>query len=244
MLRRATLLGALLLCSSAAHAFVLGGGSADGDCRVAFGGVDANVGAIGVVCADGDACDADGAADCTCRFDVSVCTAVPLQGCAPTTIDRIAVAGLPLADPPLPSGNAEACGPPATVTVPAGMAAAATLLARGGGGLRDVDYLNLCCRPPSEPLAAARCAVDVDLEGIAGCTTAHVPRAMRTAFANARKLVQHAADSPGHSRRAVRHAARILGKVRSMGQRLADKDDCGFALSLVASHAIDALAGP
>ena len=44
---------ALLVSAQPTAAFVLGRGSPDGDCRVAFGGVDATAGASGVVCADG-----------------------------------------------------------------------------------------------------------------------------------------------------------------------------------------------
>src|ERR1043166_4764918 len=44
--------------ATAVGAFVLGGGNADKDCRVAFGGVEATDGESGVVCTDGDSCDA------------------------------------------------------------------------------------------------------------------------------------------------------------------------------------------
>src|SRR5690242_12819030 len=93
----------VLLGVTSGHAFVLGGGSADGDCRVAFGGVNASEGASEVVCADGDsACDLDGVADGACHFAVSLCTAVPVAGCPPVVINTIAVTGLSLAPPPLP----------------------------------------------------------------------------------------------------------------------------------------------
>jgi hypothetical protein len=57
------------LAAAQARSFVLGGGTADKDCRVAFGGLDATAGASGVVCADGDpVCDTDGSADGACTF--------------------------------------------------------------------------------------------------------------------------------------------------------------------------------
>ena len=229
----------LLVSAQLSRAVVLGGGSPDGDCRVAFGGVDATAGDSGVVCADGAACDADGVADGACHFSVSVCTAVPVDGCAPTTIDRITVAGLPLEAPPLPS-HTEACGNAISVTVPVETAMAATLLASGGGGLRDVDYINLCCRSDTEPLAAARCALDVDAR-IAGCTTARVPSALAAELAHARRLVDRAATDPASARRLVRRAKHLLTKMRDRGRRLAAKDDCGDSLALIASHALSTL---
>jgi len=231
---------ALLASAQPTAAFVLGGGSADGDCRVAFGGVDATAGASGVVCADGAPCDVDGVADGACHFSVSVCTAVPVDGCMPTTIDRISVAGLPLESPPLPS-HTEACGTAMTVTVPVETAMGATLLASGGGGLRDVDYLNLCCRSDTEPLAAARCALGVDPRMIAGCTTARVPALVAAEFAHARRLIERAATEPARSRRFVRRAKRVLAQMRDRGRRLAAKDDCGDSVALVASHALSTL---
>ena len=42
---------------------VLGGGTVDRDCRVAYDGVDATDGASQVTCVDGAACDIDGAAE-------------------------------------------------------------------------------------------------------------------------------------------------------------------------------------
>src|SRR5207237_5329489 len=133
----------LLGPATALHAFVLGGGLPDKDCRVAFGGVDATDGESGVVCTDGDpACDTDGVADGSCRFDVSLCTGVAVPGCTPEPISSITVAGLPLALPPLPS-TAGACGAQLEVVVPAGAASGVTAIARSGGALKDVDYLDL-----------------------------------------------------------------------------------------------------
>ena len=234
--------GLLLLVPVAlAHAVVLGGGSADGDCRVAFGGVDATVAQSEVVCVDGDhACDTDGTADGACRFGVSVCTAVPVSGCMPVTIDAIAVTGLPLAPPPLPSST-DQCGPPSAVTVPVGGAAGAIVLARGGGSLRDVDYLNLCCQAADTTLGAARCALAVDL-GIAGCTTIRVPASARIAFERARRLVEHAALDPSRSAALRARAMHALERVRQRGRRVAARDPCGYAIALIATVAVTSLA--
>jgi hypothetical protein len=139
-------LALVLAASQPAAAFVLGGGRSEADCRVAFAGVDATVGASGVVCVDGDpVCDRDGVVSGSCRFTVSVCTRVPEEGCAPSDITSLFMAGFTLAPPPLPDG-AGACGPPTETQVAAGSAQGATVLAREGTALRDVDYLNLCCR--------------------------------------------------------------------------------------------------
>src|SRR5437660_1036394 len=168
-------LAAVMLCLLSAtatrvDAFVLGGGNADKDCRVAFGGVDTTDGESGVVCSDGDpACDVDGVADGTCRFAPSLCTGVPVEGCTPIPIESIDVAGLPLAPPALP-GKAGACGATLDVAVSAGGAVGVTAIARSEGALRDVDYLNLCCRTAAGPFDAARCALAVDpaIAGSAG----------------------------------------------------------------------------
>ena len=232
----------LLAPVALAHAVVLGGGSPDGDCRVAFGGVDATVAQSEVVCADGDpVCDADGIADGACRFDVSLCTAVPVSGCTPVTIDGIAVTGLSLAPPPLPSST-EQCGPPSAVTVPVGGAAGAIVLARGGGSLRDVDYLNLCCQADGTVLAAARCALAVDL-GIAGCTSIRVPASARVAFEHARRLVERAAVDPARSAALRARAMHALERVRQRGRRVAARDPCGYAIALIATVAATSL-GP
>ena len=244
--RRRVVAGAVavvLLGVTSGHAFVLGGGSADGDCRVAFGGVDASEGASEVVCADGDAtCDSDAVADGACRFTVSLCTAVSVAGCPPVPISAIALTGLSLPPPPLPSGNAEACGVPATIVVPAGTAVGATALARGDGELRDVDYLNLCCLgPEASSLAAARCALAVDLQ-IAGCSA--VPGRARHAFARARALVDRAAASARPPPGLLRRARRALGHARDRGRKLAANDPCGFAIALIASHALGVITPP
>jgi hypothetical protein len=229
------------LCSPAT-AFVLGGGSANSDCRAGFGGVDLTDGESGVVCADGDpACDLDGA-NGTCRFAVSACVAIPRNGCDPVDIDVVTVTGLELAPPPLPSHEAT-CGPPLEVSVPANTAVGAILRAEANGGLRDIDYLNLCCRSDATPLAAARCALAVPLH-IAGCRLYRVPVAARAEFARARALVGRAIAEPGHAKAFTQRAVRALSQVRERGRQLARRDDCGFAIALIASHALATLGAP
>jgi hypothetical protein len=234
-LRPAAAVLAAALAAPAA-AFVPGGGLADTDCRVAFGDVDATAGASGVVCTDGDpACDADGTADGVCRFAPAICVGIPAPGCTPTEIDAIAVAGTALAPPPLPA-PAGTCGPPAAVDLPAGTAAATTLVAGARGDVRDVDYLNLCCRTQPGALDATRCALAADLAA-SGCDT--VPRAARRTWSRARALVDEAAASPDRAPALLRRAARRLRHVRAVARRLAKRDRCGFALGLMASHALD-----
>jgi hypothetical protein len=220
-----------------AGAFVLGGGAADKDCRVAYDGVDATDGASQATCVDGAPCDADGTADGTCRFMVALCVDVAEAGCQSASVDRIDVAGLPLAPPALPAPDGT-CGAPSEVDVPVGGVAGSTLLAWGGGDLRDVDYLNLCCVAADDPLGAARCAVQVDLAA-AGC--AAVPRRAEHGFEAARARVDRAIEAPGRARRLLGRAARKTNRARKAGQKLAATDPCGNALGLVASHAGDVL---
>src|SRR3989442_3856121 len=133
-------------------AFVLGGGNADKDCRVAFGGVDATDGESGVVCTDGDpACDTDGVADGSCRFDVSLCTGVAVPGCTPEPISSITVAGLPLALPPLPSTAGAFCAR-LDVVVPAGAPPGGAADAPGGGGPPEGGRLVPSFPPPPQSL--------------------------------------------------------------------------------------------
>lgn len=229
----------LLLLAGPAGAVVPGGGLPDSDCRLVFGGVDATAAASGVVCTDGDpACDVDGVADGACRFRPQTCTGGPAPGCEPAALATIALAGLPLVPPPLPASDGT-CGPPADVAVPVGGAAGATALARGGAELREVDYLNLCCRAAPADLDASRCALAVDLS-VAGCSA--LPAGAVRAFARARALVATAAAEPARARRLLGYAARKLRRVRRLGRRLAARDACGFALALVASHALEVVA--
>jgi hypothetical protein len=226
----------LPLLAATAHAVVLGGGNPDKDCRMAFGGVRATDGESGVVCTDGDpACDVDGVADGTCRFTVKLCTGVPVAGCDPVELDAIEIAGVHIPLPPLPSGP-DTCGAASAVVLPVGTADGVTAIASSDGELRDVDYLNLCCRTVPASLDASRCAVSV-LPSIAGC---HGPVGAVAArrFARARAAVERAIAAPERADVELRHAARTLERVRRMGLRLAAKDPCGDALALVASHAV------
>jgi hypothetical protein len=245
-MRRATILSALIAGATLgqpAVAFVLGGGSATSDCRAGFGGVDPTDGQSGVVCADGDpACDLDGVADGTCRFAVSACTAIPVDGCDSVVIEAITSSGLSLAPPELPT-HLPRCGVPLDVSVPVNTAVGAIMRAEGGGELRDIDYLNLCCHSDATPLAAARCALAVPLH-IAGCGSTPVPTAARAAFARARALVNRAIAEPVRAATFRRHAVRGLSQVRDRGRRLAKKNECGFAIALIASHALDTLGAP
>jgi len=220
----------------AASAFVLGGGLADTDCTIAFGGVDATAGASGVVCTDGDpGCDTDGQADGACRFAVAVCARVPAAGCQARDVSALRLDGLDLFPPTLDVDGA--CGPTREVVVAVGEATGATAIARAGEDLKDVDYLNLCCR--STPAAGddARCAVAVDLS-VAGCR--RVPAAASRAFRRAGRLLARAA-ADGGAPRLIERSRRALERVRAAGQRLARRDPCGNALGLVARHGQDVL---
>jgi hypothetical protein len=233
-------IGALLIAATA-RAFVLGGGNADKDCRVGYGGVDATNGASGVVCTDGDpACDVDGVADGTCTFAVSLCTGVPEDGCDPVEIDTIDIAGVALARPPLPS-DGKSCGAKSIVGVAVGTAAGTTAVASSAGELRDVDYLNLCCRTAAAPFDASRCAVAIP-PAVAGCGRA-LPLAVEHRFAAARTALAHAVANPDHARADFRRARHAMNHVRRTGQRLARTNQCGDTLALIASHALDMLEG-
>jgi len=228
----------LVIAAVPAHALVPGGGLANTDCRVVYEGVDATSGASGVVCLDGDpGCDGDGAADGTCRFSVKICTGVPTPSCTPTAVDGIATGGAQLATP----AGAHGCGADTVVEVPVGQAVGSTLIATGDGGVRDVDYLNLCCRATAGAFDAAICALAVD-PTVSGCARKTVPLAARHAFLRARTLVAQAAANPTHAR-PRRRAQRALEVVRARAQRLATHDTCGFALGLMATHAEQALSG-
>jgi len=237
-----TLVALLLVTVTVAplHGFVLGGGLTDKDCRVAFGGVDATDGVSGVVCTDGDAaCDADTTANGGCRFDLSLCTGVAVAGCFPDAVSSLAVAGLPLEPPPLPS-TAGQCGPAAAVTVAVGTAAGVTAIARAGRALKDVDYLALCCRTAPAPFDAARCALAVD-PGVAGCTHP-VPATLVAARERARDLLARAAADPSHAAADTRDTVRALKRMKRLARRFARTDVCGDALGLMARHGLATVA--
>jgi hypothetical protein len=229
----------VLLVALPAHAFVLGGGDPDKDCRLAFDGVNATTGASGVVCVDGDpSCDADGVANGVCQFDVRVCAGVAVEGCDPVQIDRIEVGGEPLAPPSVPA-QAGQCGVPSTLNVTVGGPASATTL-RGyrAGELAEVDYLNLCCVTDAGPLAGATCSVVFDPEA----SSCALPDKAVHKVQRAAELVGQASEQPAAAAKFLRKAGKQMRRLRSLGQKIAKRDDCGFALALMASHAADVIA--
>ena len=234
---KAWVVAVVLLGAVPAGAVVLGGGDAEKDCRLAFGGVDATAGASGVVCVDGDACDLDGAADGTCSFDVSLCVGVPLAGCTSVALDRVLVGGVPLTVPELPAADGT-CGAVTTVPVPTGAAVATTLIGRLGSDLREVDYLNLCCVGAAGPLDAAACAVAMDAAA-SGCES--LPDGAAAKLERMRLRVDEALAEPGVAPKRLKKAAKLARKLRNLGRKIARQDDCGFALALMASHADEVL---
>jgi hypothetical protein len=237
----AILAGTLMLLAASVQptaADVLGGGQHEKDCRAGFVGVDATHLASGVVCADGDpACDMDEAgADGVCRFVVSVCAGLAQGGCAAVELDGIAVAGLSLSPPALPVSVG--CGEPQEVDVPVGTAMGATLIARTGREVRDVDYLNLCCVAEADALSGPRCAAAVGAE-VSGCGS--IPRKATRGLAKAAALLDHTAGSARRLRRQARKARRQFKRVRAAGRRLAKRgNECGFSLGLMGTHGLEA----
>jgi hypothetical protein len=225
-----------LLAARPARALVLGGGFVDTDCTIAFSGVDADAGTSGVVCVDGDpTCDADGTADGVCSFAVSLCSHVSADGCGTRDVDSVHVSGLAF-DPPRLDG-AHHCGAPTAVSVPTGQATGATAIARAGGEIRDVDYLNLCCVAARGHADKAACAVAIDLAA-AGCK--RVPARMTRPFLKARHAIDRVADGAG-APRLVGQARRALEHAREVAQRFSQHDACGNALGLIFRHAGDVL---
>jgi len=225
-----------LVAARPVRAVVLGGGFADTDCTIAFGGVDADAGMSGVVCVDGDpACDADGAVNGSCAFAPSLCTHVSADGCGTRDVDSVHVSGLAFDQPRL--GGGHACGVPTPVTVETGQAVGATAIARDGGEIRDVDYLNLCCVTAREHADKAACAVALDLAA-AGCK--RVPARVKRPFLKARHAIERVAEGAG-APRLVNQARRALEHAREVAQRFAKRDACGNALGLIFRHASDVL---
>ena len=236
MIRRPLAVAFALLVARPAGAFVLGGGFADTDCTIAFGGVDADAGTSGVVCVDGDpACDADGAVNGSCSFAVSLCSHVTADGCGTRDVDAVRVSGVALEPPPLDVDGA--CGAATPVTVATGEATAVTAIARGGAEVRDVDYLNLCCVAAPGTADAAACAVAADLAA-AGCK--RVPPGVKRPFLKARRAIARVAAGAS-APRLVKQARRALVHARTAAQRFAERDACGNALGLIARHAADVL---
>lgn len=234
----AALAGTLMLLSSSVQptaAQVLGGGQADKDCRAGFAGVDATERSSGVVCVDGDAtCDRDGTADGKCRFAVSACAGLPTSGCETVELDAISISGLALVPPALPAR--EGCGEPLNVAVDVGTAEGATLIARSGREVRDVDYLNLCCVTEADALAGVRCAALIHAD-VSGCGS--IPRKVTRALTKASNVLEHAGQSSAAERRAARKGRKQFKRVRNAGRAVAQTNDCGFSLGLMGTHGID-----
>ena len=243
-MRRVFLAVACLLAATVpAGAYVVGGGNPDTDCSVAYDGVDQNVGTSGVVCVDGDpACDADGAANGSCRFAVRLCTHVKARGCSAVDLTAIAVGGTSLPLPPLPSNDA-GCGTTVDVKVGVGKAEGSTLLAHDGSDLRDVDYLNLCCVDRAAPYDGAVCTLGTAL-GASGCRAKLLTRKLRAGVARARNLAAKAARDPQHGAKAAAKAIDVLYDMTTIARKIAKTDQCGDALGLMLSHARFALAHP
>ncbi|MGH7896138.1 MAG: hypothetical protein ACREQL_15810 [Candidatus Binatia bacterium] len=233
---RGLLTASILLLASRGPvaANVLGGGLADVDCTVGFEDVTATNGTSGVVCTDGDpTCDTDAVAEGTCRFAVRVCARLAEDGCTPRDVSTIKVAGLSLDVPVAASGMR--CGAVDTIVVPTGTTAGATLLAREGPDLKDVDYLNLCCRTMVAPFDAVRCALAID-PAVAGCAEP-VPSKFVAALLKARALVDQAAADAVFATPAVKHAAKALRRMKTIARKLAKSNQCGDALGLLTTHA-------
>jgi hypothetical protein len=115
---------------------------------------------------------------------------------------------------------------------------AATVLARGGRELREVDYLNACCVTENDAFAAAACAVTADLAA-SGCVS--IPNKAWSGFTRAAERVESARLQPNKARRLLRKGARLANKARKVGRKLARKNECGFALGLMGTHARDVL---
>ena len=182
-------------------------------------------------------CDADGVTDGTCSFTVRLCTGTSTSSCDTTPLSSASVAGLDLTPPRLPTFDGT-CGPILPVAVEEGKATGATVIARDGSSLRDVDYLNLCCvSGESTAVDVARCAVGIDL-GVSGCPMRKIPLAARMAFAHAHDLVVAFAKEPSRVHD-LRLALRKLAVVRRAAQRMAKHEPCGDALGLTMSYAQD-----
>jgi hypothetical protein len=220
----------MLAARSPVAAVVLGGGLTDADCTIGFDGVSATDGASEVVCSDGDpACDADGTVDGSCQFVVRACVRLASTECTPRDISSVAVAGLPL-DPPPVGGSGRRCGAPDTVTIAVGDAAGATMIARSGTELKDVDYLALCCQAGATPFGAVQCALALD-PSIAGCDES-IPLRFTATLEKARALVDEAASGATTARAAAKHAARALRRLRAIARQIARSHVCGDALGL------------
>jgi hypothetical protein len=158
------------------------------------------------------------------------------DGCGTRDVDSVHVSGLAFDQPRL--NGTHSCGEPTGVGVATGHAAGATAIARDGGEIRDVDYLNLCCIAAPGTADKARCAVDADLAA-AGCK--HVPAGVKRPFLKARRAIDRLAEGAGARRHLLNQARRALDHAREVAQRFAQRDACGNALGLMARHASDVL---
>ena len=173
--------GARADCSGGAC--IPGGGPAAADCQAEFFGTGLALNypphdpaspqpKTALHCYDGDAgCDADGAVDGTCTFNVNVCLANDdpnLADCAPASVDRVKVkakgakrqsgTALKKAARALVPASAAACtaGQQLAVRIKKGLrgrkakTAVVTLRAESGG-TRDDDTLTLVCHPREWP---------------------------------------------------------------------------------------------
>ena len=155
----------VVLAAVPARARIAGGGPAETDCQAEWDGVSATSGAVDVECADGDACDADGAADGRCTFGLRICVLqADVEGCTPRALSSVAVKprGLGLVGPS--DLSAPGCGPQSAVVVPLrskrgrqrpSRRRKLSMKARAPGGPPDVDRLALRCVPGVSPTTCA-----------------------------------------------------------------------------------------
>jgi hypothetical protein len=153
-----------LAVASPVAALVPGGGPPSSDCvsawQVTTADVAANRGPTGVDCQDGDpACDADGEANGTCTFGVSVCTAsVAVKGCTPDGVSAFTFSRkatkLGVTGPAVPTTE-PVCGPATLIPValkktPQGFRQSRTVVLASTATTehgRDRDTVRLRCVP-------------------------------------------------------------------------------------------------
>jgi len=56
--------------------------------------------------------------------------------------------------------------------------------------------------------------------------------------------VSRAIAEPAHAAMLRRQAIRAISQVRNRGRQFAKRHECGFAIALIASHALDTLGAP
>jgi hypothetical protein len=153
-----------LAVASPVAALVPGGGPPSSDCvsawQVTTADVAANRGPTGVDCQDGDpACDADGEANGSCTFGVSVCTAsVAVKGCTPDGVSAFTFSRkatkLGVTGPAVPTTE-PVCGPATLIPValkktPQGFRQSRTVVLASTATTehgRDRDTVRLRCVP-------------------------------------------------------------------------------------------------